>query len=1044
MNRIVGIFSIIFLFFFQFLSEGVEVSADKLQALKYRSIGPTRGGRSTAVTGFPGSTHSFLMGNSGGLWRSDNAGQTWENISDGAFETGSIGAIAVSQYDPNVIYVGTGQACLRGNIAIGVGMYRSVDGGKTWHHSGLRKAGQIARVRIHPKNPDIVYVAVLGQPFSQNEERGVYRTIDGGKTWERVLYISPKTGAGDLIMDPNNPRVLYAAAYTAQRKPWTIISGSEESALYKTVDGGDHWVKLTGGLPEGVVGRIGVTVSPANSSRVWAIVEAEEGGIFRSEDAGETWTLLKTNMTRKLYQRGWYYMHIFADPKDQNRVYVLNVDQFRSNDGGITWEEIHPPHGDGHDLWIHPDDPRIMIMGNDGGATVSLDDAKTWSTQANQPTSEFYYVYTDDSFPYRVYGPQQDDTTISIPSRDIYGLTDTEHWRDVGGCEDGHIAFDPKDPTIVYAGCYGGEITRWNVKTYETRYIMHYPQMEIGLAPRDLRYRFNWNAPIRLSPHNPKVLYHASQFIHRSTDEGYSWEIISPDLSRNDKSKQDYAGEPITYENTGIEVYSNVISFEESPHKAGLMWAGSDDGLVHISQDNGKSWQNITPQGVPAYATVNSIELSPHDPGRTFITVLNYKLGDSKPYIFRTNDYGKTWSLLTDGKNGISIDNPTRVVREDPERKGLLYAGTEKGMVVSFDDGRSWQSLQLNLPIVPITDLKIHNDDLVISTQGRSFWILDDISVIRQLANGSVTGSEPHLFQPRPTYRIRQSRSDANPPNGVLLFYYFPENVTDEVTLEISDSNSALIASFSSDQDPDVNPEFPYGIMGRYEGDRKVEKKKGLNRFVWDLRYPPVDFVEGAIVWGYLGGTRVAPGKYKATIKSGDWTQTQEFDVLKDPRFPATQEDLQEQTNVMLRAQSLLNDIYRGVKVIRSIRQQTSDAADLLAETGRDETAFRNMAEELQKKLSAIEEELMQPRNEADQDTENYPTKLDNQLAYVYMQMNDADSRPGSGQVERINDLEKEIKTQLGLLNAIIETDCGVWNRMAKESGAVPILIPKQ
>ncbi|MCI0445976.1 glycosyl hydrolase, partial [bacterium] len=944
-----------------------DIDSKQLQALKYRNIGPSRGGRCGAVTGVIGQPNTFYQGTAGGVWKSVNAGQSWENISDKFFESGSIGSIAVADSDPNLIYVGTGQSTIRGNVAMGVGIYKSVDAGKTWKHVGLRKAGQIGRIRIHPTDPNLVYVAVIGNPWVPNEERGLYRSKDGGENWERILNISPKTGFADLVMDSKNPRVLYASAWTAQRKPWTIISGSDESGLYKTSDGGDTWTELKGGLPQGVVGKIGVAVSPVNSDRVWALVEAKDGGLFRSDDAGQTWSLLKTNQKRRLYQRPWYYMHIFADPKDQQKVYILNVDQFRSRDGGNTFEVIEVPHGDGHDLWINPSDTRIMVMGTDGGASVTMDEGKNWSTLLNQPTAEIYYVTVDNQFPYRVYGAQQDNSTISIPSRITSGkATRYEDWRELGGGESGHIGFAFHNPDIVYAGSYGGEITRLNVKTGEIKNVMAYPQMEIGLAARDLRYRFNWNGPLRVSMHNPKELYFASQFIHRSTDEGHSWQVISPDLSRNDKSKQNYAGEPITYENTGIEVYGNVLAFEESPVQAGVFWAGSDDGLVHVTDDNGKTWRNVTPSAMPEWGSVNTIEASPHDPARAFISVLKYKLGDFRPYIFRTDDFGKTWTLLTSGKNGILSDTPTRVVREDPARKGLLYAGTETGMFVSLDDGLNWQSLQLNLPVVPVTDLEIHDNDLVASTQGRSFWILDDLTVIHQLvgSSGSSTSlNKPFLLLPRDTYRMRMPKNDNNPPNGGMIFYSLPQDVKGEITLQISDSKGNIIQTFSSEYASKPDLEFPYEFMGSYAGDRKLTKNAGLNRFVWDQRYPVTDFPPGTIVWGYLGGVKVAPGTFKATLNVGDWNQSQTFNVMKDPRSSASQEDLDEQFAFAMQIQNRLNELYRAVKQIRSVRQQAHDLTGKLAESGKNVSEMRQASDGLWQKLTAVEDELMQSRN---------------------------------------------------------------------------------
>lgn len=1023
----------------------VVVPPTRFQALKYRNVGPTRGGRSTAVAGVVGEPHTFFMGTAGGVWKTVNAGQSWENISDGFFETGSIGAIAVAESDPNVVYVGTGQATLRGNVSPGRGVYKSTDGGRTWRHAGLPQAGQIGRIRVHPREADLVYAAVVGNAFGPGEERGVFRSKDGGRTWEKVLYISPKTGVIDLALNPRNPRVLYATAWTGERKPWTIVSGSEECGLFKSTDAGDTWKRLEGGLPRGLVGKTGVAVSPANPDRVWALVEAEDGGLFRSDDAGGTWKRLETNAKRKLVQRAWYYMHVFADPRDEQTVYVLNVQQFRSRDGGVTFERIkNVPHGDGHDLWINPDDSRILVYASDGGTSVSLDRGETWSTLKNQPTAEIYYVTVDEQFPYRIYGAQQDNTTISILSRAPESLTPYEDWRDVGGCEDGQIAVDPRDPHIVYAGCYGGEITRTNVATGETRFILTYPQMEVGLAPRDLRYRFNWNAPIRISPHDPRVLYHCSQVVHRSTNEGQRWEVVSPDLSRNDKTKQDYAGEPITKENTGVEVYANILAFEESPHQAGLLWAGSDDGLVHLSRDAGKTWTNVTPAAMPEWGAVNMIELSPHAAGRAFLAVHKYKLRDPRPYLFRTDDYGRTWTLLTSGTNGIPADVPTRVVREDPRRRGLLYAGTESGIFVSFDDGRRWQPFQLNLPIVPITDLRLHRDDLVVSTQGRSFWVLDDVTPLREAAGGAADAwTTPRLLPPRDTYRMRQAKRDTNPPNGAFIHYWLPAEPKQEVLLEIFDAAGRLVEAFSSEHPPRPNPEFPFDFMGHYGGDRLVPKKAGLNRFVWDLRHPVVDFPAGTIVWGFLGGPRAVPGTYRVKLSMGAWSQEQSLALKKDPRLGASQTDFEAQLALMLRMRTALNRTYDGVRTIRAVRRQAHDIVERLEAAGQDVTPLGKAMAAFAEKLDRLEGELMQPRNEADQDTENFPTQLDNQLAYVYMWLDAGDSRPTDGDLERVRDLEQGLETLSAELGRVLETEVSAFEGLARERGAGAILLPK-
>jgi photosystem II stability/assembly factor-like uncharacterized protein len=1033
-------------------SGNVLVDPASYQALRYRMLGPSRGGRSTAVAGVVGQPHTFYLGTSGGLWKTEDAGTTWSVLSDGVFESGSIGAVAVAPSDSNVVYAGTGQACLRGNVAAGVGLYKSTDGGKTWRHSGLREVGQIARIRVHPSDPDLLYVAAVGRAFGPNLERGVFRSKDGGRSWEKVLFVSSRTGAVDLAMDTKNPRVLYAAAWTGERRPWTILSGSAESGLYRTADGGDHWEKVAGGLPQGIVGRIGVAVSPADSDRVWALVEAagEAGGLYRSDDAGLSWARLATNVRRRLYQRTWYYQHIVADPRDRNRVYVMNVDSFRSEDGGKTFEQIQNlPHGDAHDLWIDPDDTAVMIQGNDGGGTVSLDGGETWSTEWNQPTAEIYAVTVDGEFPYRVYGAQQDNTTIRLPSAYSPSLTPFESWRDVGGCESGSIAVDPRNPDIVYAGCgYGGEITRKDLATGLWRNIMAYAEMEVGLAPRDLKYRFNWNAPIRISPHDPKVLYHCSQYVHRSTDEGRTWQIASPDLSRNDKSKQDYSGAPITYENTGVETNSNILAFEESPKQPGLLWAGSDDGLVHVSRDAGKTWQNVTPPGLPEWASIQSIEASSLEPGRAYFAAHRHRLDDWHPLLYATEDYGKTWRLLTDGRNGIGPSTPTRVVREDPERPGLLYAGTEHGIFVSFDSGAHWQSLQLNLPAVPVTDLKVYRGDLVVSTQGRSFWILDDLTPLRQVRLGAQPAG-PELLAPRAAYRaemaVRKGLAQTygeNTPYGAVFFYRLPAEPEGEARLEILDPAGKTIQTFSSERDPLPNSPEIFVMTSRPEGDKRLSRKAGLNRFVWDLRYPAVAIVPDAIVWGFTGGPAAAPGTYQARLTVGGFSQTQPFQILPDPRLAMTPEDYRAQLDAMLAMRGALDRTYGAVRTLRSAREQAREAAQRLGASGRDATELSRMAAALAEKLTAIEDDLMQTRNEADQDVENFPTKIDNQLAYVYGLVGEVDARPTEGQLERFRDVEKQLDAVLARLKRILAEDVAAFNRAATAGGVAPILVP--
>ncbi len=730
------------------------------EGMDWRMVGPFRGGRSTAVSGIPGAEDSFLMGTTGGgLWRTDDAGASWTNLTDEQLEVAPVGAVAAAPSDPSVIYVGTGSACIRGNVSTGRGMYRSLDGGDTWTFAGLPEAGQIGDLAVHPRNPDLVYVAALGHAFGPNPERGVYRSRDGGDTWEKVLFLNDSTGAVDLAMNPTNPREIYAGMWRAERKPWTLISGGEAGGVYKTVDGGETWEKLTGGLPTGVVGKVGVTVSPARPDRVWALIEAEpDGGVYRSDDRGETWT--RTNDENKLRQRAWYYTHIHADPADENTVYALNTGFYRSVDGGRTFEEIEVPHGDVHDLWVSPADPKRMVVANDGGAQVSVNGGRSFSTMYNQPTAELYDVIVDNQFPYRLYGSQQDNTGISVPA---WSSSNTLHpfqrWLYPSSCETGPIALHPDRPEVIYGGCYGGAINRLEVEKDQRRNVILYPQLQLGQAAADLRYRFQWVAPIVVSPHDPSVVYHASQRVHRTTDGGMTWETISSDLTTDTPEHQTRAGEPINADVTGVEIYNTIFSLVVSPHDPGTIWVGSDDGLVHVSRDGGERWDEVTPGAMPELATVDEIEVSPHRAGKAYVAVHRYRLDDFRPYVYRTADFGASWTLLTDGENGIPGDHPVRTVREDPDREGLLYAGTEFGVFVSFDDGRRWQPLQLDLPVTPVTGMRVHRKDLVVSTQGRSFWILDDLSPLHEIADrgDEIAGARSWLYPPRDAYRVNTS-----------------------------------------------------------------------------------------------------------------------------------------------------------------------------------------------------------------------------------------------------------------------------------------------
>jgi photosystem II stability/assembly factor-like uncharacterized protein len=991
--------------------------------LRFRPLPFARGGRSTAVAGVAGDKLTYYFGSTGGgVWKTTDAGLTWTIVSDGFFQAGSIGAVTVAPSDPNVVYVGTGSACPRGNISPGVGLYRSVDAGATWSFIGLPESGQVGRIAVHPQNPDLVYVAALGHVFGPNDERGVFRSKDGGRTWEKVLYASPKTGAVEVALDPTNPRILYAALWTVRRSPWTIDSGSEESGLFKSVDGGDTWAKLAGGLPAGVVGKISVAPSPARSGRVWALVEAPEnrGGLYLSNDGGASWA--KTNGERRFLQRAWYYIHAYADPKNPETVYVLNTGFYKSQDGGRTFQAIAVPHGDNHDLWINPDDPQTMINANDGGANVSFTGGRSWTGQMNQPTAEIYRVTADTRFPYWVYGAQQDNSTAAVPSRG-------EGFTEVGGGESGHIAVDPRNPDLVYAGSYGGAITRLDLKTRLVRSVMVYPELATGLRAADLTYRFQWNAPIRLSPHDPEALYHCSQFVHRSRDGGLSWEVVSPDLTRNDKSRQDYSGRPITHDSTGVEVFGTIFAFEESPLQAGLLWAGSDDGLVHLSRDNAKTWTNVTPPGLQADSTVNMIDPSAHDPGRAFLAVHRYRLDDFRPMVYRTNDYGKTWDLLTSGTNGIPARQFVRVVREDPGRRGLLYAGTEFGLYASFDDGSHWQPFQLNLPVTPVMDLMVHRADLIVATQGRSFWVLDDLSPLHEL--GGAAASKPFLFAPRPAIRA--------PEFGAEVNFFLPDSPREAVTLEIADAGGVVVRSFRAVPAGEAagapSEPSPRG------GDQRLRPRPGLNRVVWNFAHDPLFTIPpGTVLWGGGGGDpKAVPGSYQVRLKIGDWSQAQPLEVKPDPRNPAKIEDFRAQNELARAVGEKIRTIYDRLLEMRDVRRQAQDVAQRLERGGFGQeaaVAFKTMDGALTK----IEGELTQLKGEGGQDALNFPGRHDNQWVKLYGEIASGDGPPTAGARRRYADLLPEYERLMAESQAVLERELDAFNKLVRDKGAPAVI----
>ncbi len=1036
---------------------------DLLKPLQYRSIGPYRGGRSAAVAGVPSQPFVFYYGaTGGGVWKTSDGGINWESVSDNSiFGTGSVGAIAVADSDPNTIYVGMGESPIRGNVSHGDGVYKSNDAGKTWKRVGLEDTRQIPRIRVHPKNPDLVYVAALGHVWGPNEQRGVFRSKDGGKTWEKILNRGNKAGAIDLILDPTNPNIIYAGFWEVYRKPWTLESGGPGSGIFKSTDGGDTWNELTRnpGLPKGTVGKVGITVSPANPERVWAIVEAEDGGVFRSDNGGNTWT--KVNEERRLRQRAWYYTRIYADPKNADSVYVLNVGFFRSNDGGRTYTPISVPHGDNHDLWIAPDDPNRMVQSNDGGANVSYNGGRSW-TEQDQPTAQFYRVALDNDFPYNVYGAQQDNSTVRIASRTTEGSIGTSDWYDVGGGESGWIAPSPKDSNIVFAGSYGGLTTRYDKRTGQQRDINPYPNNPMGSGADVLKYRFQWNFPLLFSPHDPNKLYSAANVLFVSMDEGSSWQIISPDLTRNDKSKQGASGGPITKDNTSVEYYATIFALMESPVQAGTIWTGSDDGLVHVSRDGGKNWSNVTPQSniMPEWIQINSIEASPHDPGTAYVAGTMYKWDDNKPYLYRTADYGKTWKKIT---NGIPDTAFTRVIREDPNKRGLLYAGTETGMYVSFDNGERWQSLQLNLPVVPITDLAIQKreKELVVATQGRSFWILDDLPVLHQMmeAGGLSAASETRLYKPKESYRMPggggfplgpTATVGRNPANGVVVYYSLKAKPTSDVDLEFLDAAGKSIRKFTARVARPGQAAAPAGPPPAGEGGGfggggaapPVPVEVGLNRFVWDTRYPDAVRFPGMILWaGETRGPKLVPGSYQVKLTVDGKSYTQPFEIKADPRVTTTAADYAKQLELNLKIRDKLTETHNAIIQIRDVRRQVEDLLKRVA--GQPNFKVVNDAgTALNKNLTAIEETLYQTKNQSNQDPLNYPIRLNNKLAALGGVVASAEAAPNAQSYAVYDELVTQIDAQLQKLAQLMRTDVPAFNQLVKDQN-IPAVVVK-
>ena len=980
----------------------VNYSLDSLvhEIGEWRNIGPFRGGRSTASTGITTDNQTYFMGTTGGgLWKTTDAGLSWDNVSDGYFSTGSVGAVSVSESDNNIVVVGMGESPVRGVMtSSGDGVYKSRDGGNTWEHLGLEKTKHISQIIIHPNNPDIMYTAAQGSPYDGTTERGIYKTTDGGATWEKVLFVDKMSGANDLAMDYNNPRVLYASFWDHQRLPWYVRSGGNGSGIWKTTDGGENWKKLTEGLPKKVMGKIGVTVSRANPNLVYAIIESDEGGLYRSEDAGDSWVLV--NEDRVLRARSWYYMHIFADPSDENIVYVLNAPMMKSIDKGKTFTNIQVPHGDNHHLWINPNDSDIMINSNDGGSNISFNGGKSWSTQKNQPTAQFYRVNVDNRFPYWVYGGQQDNSTVAIKSSSFSNGISWKDWiAGVGGCETAYVAFDPDNPVLMYAGCYQGIITEYNSVLDNNKNIMAYPEMGLGEPSDEQKYRFNWNAPILVSMHDSDVIYHAANKLLKTSDRGVTWKEISPDLTRNKRENMGPGGGPITNEGAGGEIYHTIYYVAESPHDKDVIYAGADDGLLHITMDGGKSWKNITPE--MEEGMINSIEVSPHDPATVFIAFNRYKFDDFKPYVLKSDDFGNTWEVFN---QGIEENSFVRVVREDKVKKGLLYAGTERGIYLSMNGGENWTKWQRNLPIVPITDLKVHNNDLVVATQGRSFWIFDDLTPIHEIGQDSKS-KNVHLFDVEDSYDVlysamrRQGPLGKNPYYGTEFKYFIREiNEEDslELRVEVLDEDDNIIRTFSSNESLKS---------------RKININVGYNNIKWDGDVegfvPPVGVMTPRGSDGYMKSYSVMPGSYSVRFTYGDYTKTSKFKIHSDPRHELSSELIENKESLLKNIHNDIDDIYSSLERLQSAREQILDLQSRFSSED-NYSDINELSNETIKVINGVESSLISPKQKTFQDVINFRNQLDAQLFDLLSKVDRNIPPVTNGELERFEDLHKK------------------------------------
>ena len=1017
--------------------------------LQWRNVGPFRGGRSLAVAGHKDHPMTYYYGAvGGGVWKTSDGGQNWAYSGDSTFKSSSVGAIAVAPSDPNVIYVGMGEADMRSNISYGDGMYKSTNAGKSWKHIGLPKADAIATIEVHPTDHNLVYVAAVGNPFAPNKERGVFRSKDGGKSWEHILAKDDSTGAYHVRIDPNNPRVIYATLWQAYRNGHSMSSGGKGCGLYKSVDGGDTWVSLNEkpGMPKGLLGKIGVAISPANSNRLYALIENAKGGLFSSNDAGETWRLV--NDDKNLWQRPWYYMNLQADPKNVDGVIILNVNAFKSTDGGKTIRNIRVHHGDTHDVWINPNNPENFIIADDGGAEVTYNDGGTFS-DVDIPTSQFYHVQLDNDFPYNLYGSQQDNSTVRIASRTNGYSIGVRDWYSVAGGESGYIAIDPKNSKITYGGSYDGYLTKQNAENGQEQNIMVYPENNMGHTSAEKKFRFQWTYPIIFSPHDNTRLYCTSQYVHVTHDEGHSWEIISPDLTRNDPKTTGATGGPITLDQTGAEIYATIFTLAESKLEKGNIWAGSDDGYLHVTRDNGKNWTNITlpTSQLGDFALMSMIHTSDFEKGKAYLAATRYMFGDRTPYLFKTSDYGKTWTSIS---KGIPSDEYTRVVREDPNKPGLLYAGTERGIYVSFDDGASWNPLNLNMPISPIRDLQIHDreKDLVVATHGLSFWILDDVTPLHQIKDGMALADQ-HLFKPRHAYRMeggdggrRGTPLDEgkNAANGVLVNYYLKEPPKEELKLQFLTMTNDTIITFSSKKDLKGEP-FKVS-KDFYENPdapkpNSVSTTAGLNRFVWNMRYADATEIQGekAPMWaGNTTGPKVVPGQYKVRMILGDKLVKEEIaEIKKDPRVDATDADFKAQFDLLMKIHKKLDDSHRNINDIREIRKAVTEYMKAVKDTVIISN-FQKITKPMLKNLDDLEQNLLQNKAKAMQDLLAYPIRLNDKMAGIAGVVSSADTKPTKASHDVFNDISSKIDKTSEKLKKIVDEDVPAFNNMVKQN----------